>query len=137
LTSAAPQQQPSPERLFNAIHAYELTGAIESALGGYELALITNFLHVFDPRTCTKLMRKVQAALNPGGRAAIAEFVPNPDRVLPPTAAAFSLTMLGASVPGEAYTFAELENISKDASFARVELAVSEIGIDRLVVAYR
>jgi hypothetical protein len=82
-------------------------------------------------------MRKVHAALNPGGRVAIAEFVPNPDRVSPPTAAAFSLMMLAATPSGDAYTFAELESISKDAGFTRVELAVPEIGINRLVIAYR
>jgi 2-polyprenyl-3-methyl-5-hydroxy-6-metoxy-1,4-benzoquinol methylase len=112
--------------------------AFETDFGtGYDLALITNFLHSFDAPTCTTLMRKVHAALNPGGRVAIAEFVPNPDRVSPTTAAAFSLMMLAASASGDAYTFAELENISKDAGFARVELAVPEIGINRLVIAHR
>lgn len=38
---------------------------------------------------------------------------------------------------GDAYTFADLESISKNAGFARVELAQGEIGIDRLVIAYR
>jgi 2-polyprenyl-3-methyl-5-hydroxy-6-metoxy-1,4-benzoquinol methylase len=112
--------------------------AFETDFGsGYDLALITNFLHIFDPPTCTTFMRKVHAALNAGGRAAIAEFVPSPDRVSPPTAAAFSLMMLAATPSGDAYTFAELETISKDAGFARVELAVPEIGINRLVVAHR
>ena len=45
--------------------------------------------------------------------------------------------MLATTPSGDAYTFAELESISKDAGFARVELAPAEIGIDRLVVAYR
>jgi len=75
--------------------------------------LITNFLHHFDPPTCTTFMRKVHAALKPGGRAAIAELVPNPDRVTPPTAAAFSMMMLATTPAGDAYTFAELESISK------------------------
>jgi 2-polyprenyl-3-methyl-5-hydroxy-6-metoxy-1,4-benzoquinol methylase len=89
---------------------------------GYDLALITNLLHGFDTPTCTKLMRKVHAALNPAGRAAVAEYVPNPDRVSPPLAAAFSLTMLAATPSGDAYTFAELEGMSKTAGFTRFEL---------------
>lgn len=105
--------------------------------GGYDLVLVPNFLHHFDPPTCTTFMRKVHAALQPGGRAAIAELVPNPDRVTPSTAAAFSMMMLATTPSGDAYTFAELESISKDAGFARVELAPPEIGLDRLVVAYR
>jgi hypothetical protein len=35
---------------------------------------------------------------------------------------------------GDAYTFAELERISKGAAFARVDLAPPEIGLDRLVM---
>ena len=112
--------------------------AFETDFGsGYDLVLITNFLHHFDPPTCTTFMRKVHAALKPGGRAAIAELVPNPDRVTPPTAAAFSMMMLATTPSGDAYTFAELESISKNAGFARVELAPPEIGLDRLVIAYR
>jgi len=45
--------------------------------------------------------------------------------------------MLATTPAGDAYTFAELESISKTAGFARVELASSEIGLDRLVIAYR
>jgi 2-polyprenyl-3-methyl-5-hydroxy-6-metoxy-1,4-benzoquinol methylase len=50
--------------------------AFESDFGsGYDLVLIPNFLHHFDPPTCTTFMRRVHAALKPGGRAAIAELV--------------------------------------------------------------
>jgi precorrin-6B methylase 2 len=104
---------------------------------GYDLALITNLLHGFGTPTCTKLMRKVNAALDPGGRAAIAEYVPNSDRVSPPTAAAFSLTMLAATPSGDAYTYAELEGISKAAGFVRVDLSSVELGRNRLVIACR
>jgi 2-polyprenyl-3-methyl-5-hydroxy-6-metoxy-1,4-benzoquinol methylase len=105
--------------------------------GGYDLVLITNFLHHFDPPTCTNFMRKMHATLMSGGRAAIAELVPNPDRVTPPTAAAFSMMMLATTPNGDAYTFAEIESISTNAGFTRVELAPPEIGLDRLVIAYR
>jgi 2-polyprenyl-3-methyl-5-hydroxy-6-metoxy-1,4-benzoquinol methylase len=112
--------------------------AFETELGtNYDLVLITNFLHHFDPPTCTGFMRKVHSALKPGGRAAIAELVPNPDRITPPTAAAFSMMMLATTPRGDAYTFVELESISKNAGFTRVELAAPEIGLDRLVIAYR
>lgn len=112
--------------------------AFETDFGnGYDLALITNLLHGFDTPTCTKLMRKVHVALNSGGRTAIAEYVPNPDRVSPPTAAAFSLTMLAATASGDAYTFTELESIAKAAGFVRVDLSPVELGRNRLVIAYR
>lgn len=104
---------------------------------GYDLVLITNFLHHFDLPACTTFMRKVHSALRPGGRAAIVDLVPNPDRVSPPTAAAFSMMMLATTPAGDAYTFAEYERVSKDAGFTRVELAEQEIGLDRLVIAHR
>jgi 2-polyprenyl-3-methyl-5-hydroxy-6-metoxy-1,4-benzoquinol methylase len=118
---------------------HQLPGsAFEIEFGnGYDLALITNFLHHFDVPTCTSFLRKVHAALGPGGRVAIAEFVPNPDRVSPPVPAAFSMIMLTTTPSGDAYTFAELEGMAKGAGFARVELSPTEIGLNQLVVAYR
>src|SRR6185312_1568283 len=58
--------------------------------GPYDAVLLTNFLHHFDPPTCVGLLKKVHAALRPGGRAATLEFVPNEDRVSPPIPASFS-----------------------------------------------
>src|SRR5262245_34723663 len=44
--------------------------AFEVAWGGpYDVVLLTNFLHHFDPRTCENLAAKAYAALAPGGRA--------------------------------------------------------------------
>lgn len=87
---------------------------------GFDVALVTNFLHHFDPPTCTSLLRKVAAAMNPGGRLVVLEFVPNDDRVTPPTPAAFALTMLAGTPSGDAYTFAELRKMAEDAGFRDV-----------------
>jgi ubiquinone/menaquinone biosynthesis C-methylase UbiE len=86
---------------------------------GYDLILLTNFLHHFDPPTCETLLRKVRAALADGGRAVTLEFVPNDDRVTPPDAAAFSVMMLTSTPSGDAYTFAELERMFANAGFSR------------------
>jgi len=104
---------------------------------GYDLALITNFLHHFNPAVCTAFMKKVHASLASGGRAAIAEFVPNPDRVSPPMPAAFSMMMLTTTPEGDAYTFLEIEKMAKDAGFSRVEMVEAPLGLDRMIVAYR
>ena len=42
---------------------------------------------------------------------------PNPDRVTPPVPAAFSMTMLLNTPAGDAYTFAELEAMLREAGF--------------------
>ena len=86
--------------------------------GGYDLVLLTNFLHHFDPPTCEGLLRKVHKALKPGGKAVTLEFVPNHDRVSPPTAASFSLMMLGSTPAGDAYTFAEFDRMFRNAGFS-------------------
>jgi SAM-dependent methyltransferase/predicted transcriptional regulator len=87
----------------------------------YDIVLLTNFLHHFDPPTNERLLRKVHAALKDGGRAITLEFVPNDDRVSPPIAAAFSLVMLGSTEAGDAYTFGELDSMFRNAGFARNE----------------
>ncbi|HZG52762.1 MAG TPA: class I SAM-dependent methyltransferase [Pyrinomonadaceae bacterium] len=85
----------------------------------YDLVLLTNFFHHFDPPTCETLMRKAHAALKPGGRAVTLEFVPNEDRVTPPVEAAFALVMLGTTPAGDAYTFPEFDRMFRRAGFSR------------------
>ena len=86
---------------------------------GYDLVLLTNFLHHFDHSTNETLLRKVRAALADGGRAVTLEFVPNDDRVTPPEVAGFSMVMLVGTPSGDAYTFAELERMFANAGFSR------------------
>jgi ubiquinone/menaquinone biosynthesis C-methylase UbiE len=88
--------------------------------GPYDAVLLTNFLHHFDQPTCVGLLKKVRAALKPGGRAATLEFVPNEDRVSPPMPAAFSLTMLATTAEGDAYTLSELTAMYHAAGFTDV-----------------
>jgi 2-polyprenyl-3-methyl-5-hydroxy-6-metoxy-1,4-benzoquinol methylase len=92
--------------------------AFEVDLGeNYDVVLVPNFLHHFDPPTCVTFLKKAHAALRPGGRIAIVELVPNPDRVTPPEAAGFSLVMLATTAAGDAYTFEELNDMLSQAGF--------------------
>lgn len=109
----------------NAI-AHGLTDRFESIPGsafevdfgtGYDLALLPNFLHHFDQATNVGLLRKVRAALVPGGRVAIVEFVPNEDRVSPPDGALFAMRMLGTTPAGDAYTAREFDHMLGEAGF--------------------
>jgi 2-polyprenyl-3-methyl-5-hydroxy-6-metoxy-1,4-benzoquinol methylase len=84
----------------------------------YDLVLLTNFLHHFDPATNVKLLKKIRAAMKPGARVATLEFVPNEDRISPPAAASFSMMMLGSTPAGDAYTFPEIAGMFRDAGFA-------------------
>jgi 2-polyprenyl-3-methyl-5-hydroxy-6-metoxy-1,4-benzoquinol methylase len=88
---------------------------------GYNLVLVTNFLHHLDVTTNETLLRRVRAALAPGGRVVTLDFIPNDDRVTPPSAAAFSMTMLGHTLAGDAYTFAEYDRMFRNAGFSSNE----------------
>jgi SAM-dependent methyltransferase len=110
--------------------------AFDHALGeGYDVVLLTNFLHHFDRPTCTGLLRKVHASLKPGGRAVTLEFVPNDDRVTPPDQAWFAMIMLVTTAAGDAYTFAELQGMAADAGFARSELHRLTVAPQSVVVS--
>ena len=104
---------------------------------GYDLVLLTNFLHHFDPPTCETLMRKVHAALADGGSAVTLKFVPNDDRITPPEAASFSVMMLGSTPSGDAYTFAELEGIMKAAGFSSSEIYQLPPSIQQAVISQK
>jgi hypothetical protein len=104
---------------------------------GYDLVLLTNFLHHFDAQTNETLLRKVLSALGPQGRAVTLEFVPNEDRVSPPQTAAFSMTMLGTTPSGDAYTFTELEQMFGNAGFAHSEIIRLPARPEQIIVSYK
>jgi ubiquinone/menaquinone biosynthesis C-methylase UbiE len=83
----------------------------------YDVVLVPNFLHHFNIAECISFLKKVKAALRPGGKVVIVEFVPNDDRITPPSSASFSLVMLGTTPEGDAYTFAEYQKMLTEAGF--------------------
>ncbi len=89
---------------------------------GYDYILLTNIFHHFDQATCEKLMKRVHAALKPGGQAITLEFVPNEDRISPRTPAMFSMVMLGSTDSGDAYTLKEYEKMFSNAGFSKTTL---------------
>ncbi|MCU1327580.1 MAG: Methyltransferase type 12, partial [Bryobacterales bacterium] len=84
---------------------------------GYDFVLVTNFLHHFGAKKNEELLRKVYAALKPGGHAITLEFVPDETRVAPVPAARFAMTMLTGTHEGDAYTFDELAAMAQNAGF--------------------
>jgi len=89
---------------------------------GYDVVLLTNFLHHFSVSTCEGLLEKIRAALKPGGIVVTLEFIPNEDRISPPLHASFSLMMLASTPEGDAYTLSQLEAMFRNAGFSRSQL---------------
>ena len=103
---------------------------------GYDIALVPNFLHHFDAATNEKLLRRLHGALAPAGILVAPDFIPNDDRVTPARDAMFSLQMLGTPA-GDAYTYAELESMFRNAGFERSEMRELTGFPQRLVVSYK
>lgn len=103
---------------------------------GYNLILLTNFLHHFDPPTCGSVLRKCRAALAEGGIVATLEFVPSADRLSPPQAVAFSVVMLASTPSGDAYTFQELEGMAKRAGFSRTDARPLSGSVSTVLFSY-
>jgi 2-polyprenyl-3-methyl-5-hydroxy-6-metoxy-1,4-benzoquinol methylase len=101
----------------------------------YDLVLLANFLHHYDPAAVEKLLRKVRAALAPNGRAVTLDFIPNEDRVTPPRTAAFALIMLSTTPAGDAYTFSEYERMFRNAGFSSSELRQLPGGPHRVIIS--
>jgi ubiquinone/menaquinone biosynthesis C-methylase UbiE len=105
--------------------------------GPYDVVLLPNFLHHFDPPTCDSILRRVRSALAEGGRAVILEFVPDEDRTQPHESVMFALVMLATTPAGDAYTFGEYERMCRSAGFSRSELHPLPPTMERVVIAYR
>ena len=93
---------------------------------GYDIVLITNFLHHFDPPTNEKLLRKVRGAFAPGGLVVTARFhsergprQPGSRRGIQPW------TMLGTTRSGDAYTCCGIS----EACFENAGFSSNECGL--------
>jgi len=100
---------------------------------GYDIVLLTNFLHHFDRNTCIDLLSRARRALSIGGRVLALEFVPNDDRVTPPIPAMFAYMMLGSTPAGDAYIASDFENMGRQAGFSRTLFKTAEPSPETLV----
>lgn len=103
----------------------------------YDVVLLTNFLHHFDPEGCIKILKKAHAALSDGGRAVTVEFVPDEGRVTPLSTAMFSMVMLGSTPCGDAYTFREFERMFEEAGFRGSELHQLPPTPQQVIISYK
>ena len=111
--------------------------AFEVDLGsGYDVVLLTGFLHHFDSTTIEKLLKRIHAALAPNGRVVTLEFVPNDDRVTPPMTAGWAINMLVTTPAGDAYPFSEYDRMFKNAGFSSSEL-IRVPGPEALILSKR
>jgi 2-polyprenyl-3-methyl-5-hydroxy-6-metoxy-1,4-benzoquinol methylase len=84
---------------------------------GYDLVLVTNFIHHFDVPTNIGLFEKIRAAMKPGAKMAIVEMAVNDDRITPAGAGMFAMTMLTTTPSGDAFSQGEIASMCTSAGF--------------------
>jgi len=88
---------------------------------GYDLIFISQIFHAYDEAACISMLRKSYAALNPGGRVVVQEFLLDETRTAPPWGALFAINMLVNTPGGRTYTPREMVTWMKKAGFREAE----------------
>jgi len=103
---------------------------------GYDLALLSAICHMLGPEEVQELLRRVRAALSPGGRVAIQDHVMAEDRTAPRAGAMFAVNMLVGTPRGGTYTEAEYRAWLLGAGFVEIRRIPMQ-GPNDLMVARR
>jgi 3-hydroxy-5-methyl-1-naphthoate 3-O-methyltransferase len=89
---------------------------------GHHVATLGHVLHGEGRERSRQLVRKVFAALAPGGTIVIGEFMPNEQRTGPPNALIFAVNMLIHTEAGDTFTFSEIAEWLREAGFQEPRL---------------
>lgn len=84
---------------------------------GFDLVLLSAICHMFSPEENRALFRRVRAALAPGGRLLVQDFILEPEKTAPRFAALFSLNMLVGTRAGSSYSEPEYAAWLAEAGF--------------------
>jgi len=105
----------------------DLTCCVTTAVGdylvdplpaGFDLVFLSAVIHSNSASQNARLIKSCAAALNPGGRVAVVDWVMDEDRVAPPAGALFALNMLVATDHGDTFTEAEVRGWMDNAGLA-------------------
>jgi C-methyltransferase len=103
-------------------------------VGPYDLIVLSHVYHHFDDTTCLGLTKKVAAALAPGGRIAINDFVYDAS-LANPVSALFRTTMLTWTRKGTTYAESDFRRWLGEAGLGTVEFTPSAGMPSTLVIA--
>jgi (2Fe-2S) ferredoxin/2-polyprenyl-3-methyl-5-hydroxy-6-metoxy-1,4-benzoquinol methylase len=87
---------------------------------GYDLVFVSAICHMLGADENKDLLKRCFAALVPKGRVVIQDFILEPDRTAPKSAALFALNMLVGTQAGSTYTEAEYATWLSEAGFQDV-----------------
>jgi (2Fe-2S) ferredoxin/cyclopropane fatty-acyl-phospholipid synthase-like methyltransferase len=87
---------------------------------GYDLVFVSAICHMLGPEENKDLLKRCHEALAPNGRVVIQDFILEPDRTAPKSAALFALNMLVGTANGNTYTETEYAAWLGEAGFREV-----------------
>ena len=87
---------------------------------GHDIATLGHILHSEGEARSRSMLKRIFAALAPGGTIAIAEFLANDDRTGPPVAMIFAVNMLVNTDHGDTFTPGEIGNWLREAGFVEI-----------------
>jgi predicted O-methyltransferase YrrM len=103
---------------------------------GYDLVFVSAICHMLSPEENRNLFERANAALQPGGRIVIQDFILEPDKIAPKFAALFALNMLVGTQGGSSYSEPEYTGWLGDAGFKDIR-HVRLAGTTGLMIASR
>ncbi len=96
---------------------------LHDSLGrGFDMVFVSNILHGVSRRDGLTVLRKARAALVPGGRLVVQEFVTNPRRTGSAAALFFAVNMMVNTRGGTAYSTSDLTGLLTQARFGRARI---------------
>jgi hypothetical protein len=87
---------------------------------GFDVAWLSHILHADGAEGCRTILQKAVAALKPGGRLLVQEFILNDAKDGPPFPALFSLNMLLGTSSGQSYAEGELRSMMRQAGLTDI-----------------
>lgn len=96
----------------------------DSFPAGNDLVLVSAICHMLSPEGNRELVKRCAAALAPGGRLVIQDFILEPDKTAPKLAALFALNMLVGTEAGSSYSVEEYSAWMREAGLAEIRRVV-------------
>ena len=87
---------------------------------GYDLIFVSAICHMLGPAANLNLLERCFAALSPGGRVVIQDFILAPDRTSPRLAALFALNMLVGTREGSSYSSDDYRSWLEQVGFSEI-----------------
>jgi ubiquinone/menaquinone biosynthesis C-methylase UbiE len=103
----------------------------------FDAIIMSHFLHHFSLDQNATLLRRLFAALKPGGQLLVHEFVPDDARAAHEPALLFAVIMLATTAQGNSYTFAEYRRLLEETGYRDVSCTAVPVGGSSVLTARR